>query len=544
MKFRLKYKTKLNLFFTLLIILYIGLQAVTVLFDRADNSVFNGVVMAVQFALCLFMVRKDCRRGYITSTILMSLSMLDMIIAMAVRHVTSPLPGIFNCIIYMFALFLLTKQFELREKDALTDMLTGLDNRRALFRKLDARISNGEDFHIIYIDLGNFKFINDNYGHICGDYVMMTIAQRLRESIGDKGICTRIGGDEFVIVLNGSFDPFNTATELINKLSEKITVPMEDSTIDCYLTSYAGISSFPRDADNYEDLLKYADIAMYKALHDHKERVCFFNQEMHQNLNRQVEVEKLIKEALDSNYFYLVYQPQYSICGKKLRGFEALLRMKRSDGVFVSPGEFIPIAENGELILNIDDFVIRRAMTDFKDIIKKTDSDFVVSINISAKNIGNPGFVKKVKEILDETKYPAKNLEIEITEYCLVDSVDIAINNIKQLRELGIQVALDDFGTGYTSLSYLAKMPINLLKIDKSLVDDIENNNKSREFVNTVISLGHQMGCEVISEGVETESQLHILGDNKCDFVQGYVWSKPLELNTAINLAEENNKAV
>ncbi|MCQ2465933.1 MAG: bifunctional diguanylate cyclase/phosphodiesterase [Clostridia bacterium] len=537
---KLNYKTKINIFFVFMAFLYLSCHFWMGYFDRTlPVAPFNGVLMAVQFAICLLMIRKDSKKGYIVSTVLMTISLIMMTSNIIIRHVLSPLPGVCNMIIYLFALFFLTKQFEYREKDAITDMLTGLTNRRGLFQQLDKKIIAQEPFHIIYVDLGNFKFINDNYGHICGDFVMMTLASRMKQEMQNKGTCSRIGGDEFVIVLNGDLEPGKVAESLLTKLGEKITVPMEGSTIDCYLTSYAGISSFPKDAENYEDLLKYADIAMYKALREHKGRISFFSKEMHQTLNRQVEVEKLIKEALESGFFYLVYQPQYSIHNKKLRGFEALLRMKRSDGVFVSPGEFIPIAENGELILSIDDFVLNRAMNDFKDIVNREGVDFVVSINISAKNIGNNGFVNKVKTIIEQNNFPAKNLEIEITEYCLVDSVDIAIQNIKELRAMGVKVALDDFGTGYSSLSNLAKMPINLLKIDKSLVDDIEKNSKRREFVNTVISLGHQMGCEVISEGVENETQVDILNADHCDFVQGFVWSKPLELDTAIDLAKE-----
>lgn len=535
---RLNHRTKSNITFSICILAFIILQILIVISDniRGLATPFNGVIMAFQFAICLIMIQIDNKKGYIISIILMTVSVINMLSAMLFRNIYTPIPGICNSIIYIGALFVLTKQFEHREKDAITDMLTGLRNRRGLFSYLDTKIIAGDPFHVIYIDLGNFKFINDNYGHICGDYVMQTLASRMRTQIGDKGICARIGGDEFVIVLDGENDPGPIAKELIAKIGEKIKVPLDDY-VDCYLTSFAGIASFPKDAANYEDLIKYADIAMYKASQDKSNKVCYFDQEMHSKLNRRVELEKLIKEGFEKDFFYLVYQPQYTINGKQLRGFEALIRMKTDDDVFISPGEFIPVAEKSDLILTIDNYVLKRALMEFRDVVAEKNKDLILSINVSAKNISNNGFVEKIESLLKETNFPAHNLEIEITEYCLVESVDIAISNIRRLRTLGVQVALDDFGTGYTSLSYLAKMPISLLKIDKSLVDDIEVDAKSREFVNTVISLGHQMGCEVISEGVENTSQLDILGNNKCDFVQGFVWSKPLDYTIAIEHA-------
>lgn len=176
-------------------------------------------------------------------------------------------------------------------------------------------------------------------------------------------------------------------------------------------------------------------------------------------------------------------------------------------------------------------------MLEFRDVVINDNQELIVSVNVSAKNIGSTAFVDKVKTMLNETGFPAKNLEIEITEYCFVQDVDVTINNINMLHDMGIQVALDDFGTGYTSLSYLAKMPINLLKVDKTLIDGIEENQKSREFVNVVISMGHLMGCEVVSEGVETENQVELLGNQACDFIQGYVWGRPLDYEIAKKMA-------
>ena len=256
--------------------------------------------------------------------------------------------------------------------------------------------------------------------------------------------------------------------------------------------------------------------------------------QMEEKLNRQLEVEKIIKNALSDNWFYLVFQPQFSTQDKKLRGFETLLRLRDGQGNNLSPAEFIPAAEKSDLILEITNWVLNNTLKTFAPFVKGTD--LIISINASSKNMESNLFVSEIKEALEATGFPAKNLEIEITEYSLLQSFDQTIENIKALRQMGVQVALDDFGTGYSSLSYLEKLPINLLKLDKSLVDDIESNQKSQQFINAVIYMGHLMGCEVICEGVESEGQLQLLKDNKSDFIQGFIWGKPIEFDKAKGL--------
>lgn len=533
----MKGKTKTTLIFIFCVVIFVAVQILIILAEPLGFAAYNGVLMACQFALCLVMVRQDYKKGAIASFILMAIALLNIAQAMLVRKLMSPLPGLCNTLIYIVTLALLANQFRVREQEAVTDVLTGLRNRRGLYKLLKKRIEDEKEFHVLYIYLGNFKFINDNYGHSFGDTLMKEVAKRMGEIVGGSGQITRLGGAEFVILINGDVNPEDVANRLIDRVSEKAVIERDHSKVECYLTVFAGISSYPKDADNHEDLIQYADIAMYRATKDKGTNVRFFDKEMKQFLNRRIELEKLIKEALKNDYFYLVYQPQYKLEGKKLRGFETLIRMKTADGATVSPGEFIPVAEKGDLILQIDDYVLRRAMKEFKDVVQQAGSNLTISVNVSAKNIGSIDFPRKVEKIMSETGFPAKNLEIEITEYCLVESVDITIENIKKLRDMGIQVALDDFGTGYTSLSYLSKMPINLLKIDKSLVDDIERDEKRRDFVSAVISMGHQMGCEVISEGVENEIQLELLGKQNCDFVQGYVWGRPLDYGVAKELS-------
>ena len=520
-----------------LVLVWLGLQAGIVMCDRYGIRGYNGVLTAAQFAVCLLAVWINYKVGTAISIILIGFSMINMLVVMIVTRKMDPLPGFCNLAIYTVTLLLLCVQFRIREKTAVTDFLTGLQNRRGLYQELNAGIEKGKPFYVIYIDLDNFKVINDNYGHTYGDSLLQLVTKRMKEIVGNRGVLSRIGGDEFVLVVDGEMNAAEIAERILDKICEKATLAANFTWIDSYLTAYAGISRFPEDSLDAEALIKYADIAMYQASKENKTRICFFNRTMEEHLKREVELERLIKDALTKDYFYLVYQPQYKLGDKKLRGFEALLRMRTPKGEFVSPAEFIPVAEKGDLILQIDDYVLRRAMKEFKDIVEQVEEELTISVNVSAKNISAKGFANKVKAILEETGFPSANLEIEITEYCMVQSVEATIQNIVELRALGIQVALDDFGTGYTSLSYLAKMPINLLKVDKSLVDDIVANEKSRDFVTAVIAMGHLMGCEVISEGVENEEQLALLNGQECDFVQGYVWGKPLDYEVARDIA-------
>lgn len=526
-------------FLTILTLAYLFTVFLQMWFNRTPYMSFNGVLMAFGFLFCLLMIFVDYNSGILVAGLCMFFSIINVffMIWKNTENRIAPLPGLVNTIIYMCTLLLLVSQFRRRDQESITDFLTGLRNRRGLYKVLRSKISANSPFTVVYLDLGNFKQINDNYGHTFGDTILKLTSQRITSIIGKNNIATRIAGDEFVLILNNNTDPYTVTQKIIDEIGQKKVINSSaEEKIEIFIKAYAGIARFPNDATTADNLVKYADIAMYEAAKSKMNSILYFDQKMAEKLTRQIEVEQHINEALENNLFYMVYQPQYELAQKKLRGFESLLRLKTADGEFISPAEFIPVAEKKDLILRIDDYVMRRVMNEFRDVVLNDTKNLVISINVSAKNIGNEKFIDKVTKCLEETGFPAKNLEIEITEYCLVQSVEVTIANIIALRNLGVQVALDDFGTGYTSLSYLAKMPINLLKVDKSLVDDIETNKKSQEFVNAVIAMGHLMGCEVISEGTENENQLTILKDQKCDFVQGYVWGKPMEYEDAKSL--------
>jgi len=503
---------------------------------------FLGILQAMIGLMCIVMVCLDDKIGRVLAYIFTLGSIFFMFMGIIRSGEMSSLPGIYNSIITVVSVTIISIGLSKADKRAVTDFLTGLRNRRGFVTLLENSIREKKHFHVIYFEIENFRTINDNLGHKYGDLALKTVADKLREVENEDNVyVSRIGGAEFAAVVFGSIDPESFATKVIEKMGTSITNVDDDFDIRLTLSIYSGISTFPDDSTNSDDLLKYADIAVFNARLGHsKNRICFFNNEMKERFFRQIELERIVKESLLKDYFYLVYQPQYEIKEKKLRGFETLIRLRLPDGTMISPGEFIPVVEKTELINRIDSYVLRRALKEAKQMVELRNKDITISINVSAKNISSNGFVDEVTNALKSSGFPPECLEIEITEYSFAEDREITIENVTRLRKLGIQIALDDFGTGYTSLSQVMHLPISLLKIDKSLIDDIENNQVNREFVDAIIYMGHLMNCEVISEGVESDEQLGLLMDHECDFIQGFVWGKPLEYDTAVKLCEEN----
>lgn len=500
---------------------------------------FLGIIQAVMGLLCIIMVSIDYKMGRIMALVFMLGSVFFMFMNIIRTGDMSSLPGIYNSIITIVSVMIISNGLSKADKRAVTDYLTGLRNRRGLVTLIDKSIKDKKSFSVVYFELENFRTINDNLGHKYGDVALKTVASKLSEFENEDNVyVSRIGGAEFAAVVFGSIDPKNFAEKVIEKIGTNVT-STNDMDIRLSLSVYSGICSYPGDANNADDILKYADIAVYNARTARsKNRICFFDKEMKEKLFRQIELERIVRDSLTNDYFYLVYQPQYDINNKKLRGFETLLRLKTPDGTSVSPGEFIPVVEKSELIMKVDSYVIRRALKEAKSMVDAAGSSIVISINVSAKNISSHGFVSEIREGLEESGFPPQCLEIEITEYSFAEDDITTTENLTELRSLGVQIALDDFGTGYTSLSQVMRLPVNLLKIDKSLIDDIEHNQVNRDFVDAIIYMGHLMNCDVISEGVESDKQLGLLKDHECDYVQGFVWGKPMEYEKALELCK------
>ena len=528
-------KKKRELLLTiLLVILFVVLQFVLQLSTVLNIVTYKGVLTSLQYGTCLLMILVNRKSGTKVGVTLMTISSIALVFII-LHGERSAIPGLCNSIFYIITIILISRYDVKKEEESKTDMITGVNNRKGIYIELQEKIYKNQEFNIIYLSLDNFKAINDSYGHAYGDELLRIIAKRIEAEIGEGCSLARVGGVDFVIAVDNKIDITETANKLIKVISEKAVLEVDEDRVDCYMVCYAGISNYPKDANDYESLIKYADIAMTCAMADKSMKAYVFDKEMADYMNRQVQVGNLIKEGLQKDYFYLVYQPQYEVYQKELRGFETLIRMKTESGDIVSPGEFIPVAEKSDLILQIDDYVLTRAMTEFKDVVAK-NPELTVSVNVSAKNFADENFVEKVKRIVNNVGFPFENLEIEITEYCMVNSMKTSVANINALRDLGVKIALDDFGTGYTSLSYVSTLPIDLLKIDKSLIDDIDINRKRRDFVRAVINMGQLMECEVLSEGVENNDQISCLRADGCDYVQGFVWSRPLPYEDALKL--------
>jgi len=515
-----------------------GLDLVTDSFELSSSNI-NGMLSSLISFICILMVLIAHKKGLISAYIFQALNIGFMTTEIIRHHNISTLPGIFNGIVSVVSVTLIYIQLTRSTKMAITDYMTGLMNRRGLVKYIDNKVLDKNQLFLIYLELDNFRVINDNLGHKYGDMILRIVAKRLKNYAGRDVFVSRIGGAEFAVLINSKNDPKEFAGKLVDNLGKNISIKAGDESITINITVYAGISEYPANALEADELLKFADIAIYHARKSKTKKVLFFDKKMKDVLSRQIELEKTVKDAIEKNWFYLVYQPQYTLKDKRLRGFETLLRLRLPDGTMISPGEFIPAVEKSEEILEVDQYVLKSALEEGKNLMNTSGrDDILISVNISAKTISSEDFVEKLKNIIFSTGFPTNNLELEITEYSLSDSKAVTANNIKTLRSIGVKIALDDFGTGYTSLGQVLELPIDLLKIDKSLIDDIYEKPVNRDFVDAVIYMGHLMKCEVISEGVESDEQLNFLRDHECDFVQGYIWGKPVPFYDALEICK------
>lgn len=539
--------------FVLLVILYLVTQFTLSQVNRLgvkiniadlvlDMRSISGSLNIFQIAIEISLVLLFKNAGLGTSLLLIFLSSIANFLSIIRTQSLASLPGIVmnvGAILILLILFSKLVQIDKNQDNlariAVTDSLTGLANNRGLMQALSNEIEKNNHFFFVLFDLYEFKKVNESMGIKVGDKALATVANRLSSITGNNELLAYAGSDEFYMIVRrpNDFNIHDYVERCIEKINNVIEFP--ELNYNVVLSTYAGIVEYPQNASSIDELIKYADIAMHEAKRFGINKCYLFSEDMANAINRSLYVENEIKYALEKDTFNLVFQPQYSAASKTLRGFETLLRMTAQNGEAIYPNEFIPIAESNELILAIDMYVINKATDMFKEVVINSGNKLILSVNISAKHMLENGFAKKVYQLLLEKGFPEECLEIEITEYCFIDSIDAALANINELKEFGIHVALDDFGTGYTSLSYLSKLPVDLLKIDKSFVNNIELSKTSSLFIKTVISLGHILGRDVLCEGVETTDQLKILTDMGCDYIQGFVWAKPMSYEDAIN---------
>ena len=410
------------------------------------------------------------------------------------------------------------------------DLLTDLPNRIHFLERLEMSIleasKNGTKVITVFLDLDNFKTVNDTLGHATGDELLVETAKRLITCIDGNNALARLGGDEFSFIIDDIRQQEGIAA-LLERVKLNFEEPFKVNDHIINLTASIGVSMFPEDGDTVEEIIKNADTAMYKAKEMGKNDYQFFNIKMQEDLLRKTTISRLLRNALKNNEFVLHYQPQYTVETGKLRGFEALLRWNSPEIGFLNPLEFIPIAEETGLIVQIGEWVLNTACLTCKKFETLYGCDLIMAVNISPIQLRQKYFHKVVIKALGATGLKPYSLELEVTEGIFIDSYDCIVDELKVLKELGVKTALDDFGTGYSSLSYLKKLPINLLKIDKSFVQEIDFLNLDNELTESIIALVSKLDIKTMAEGVETIDQLNYLVSAKCDYLQGYLLGRP-----------------
>lgn len=411
------------------------------------------------------------------------------------------------------------------------DGLTGCLNKATFVESLDAWLS-AKDFRqnsvLLFIDLDNFKRINDTLGHDIGDKILNDVGTMLRNDLPQEAVVGRFGGDEFVVFCPNMND-MDSVHELIYDVLNHFRHKMEFGKVKVHVTCSIGVAICPVDGEDSAMLLKNADTAMYKAKNEGKNSYSFYTPSMTEQLDRRLLIEEALRDAIGKESFKLQYQPIVDAKTKKTIGCEALIRMVDSELGFISPGEFIPIAEETDLIIETGDWVLENALCALKAYHDKGFDDFCMNINVSSMQIKEANFLEKLKGKIEKTKVPTEFIKLEVTESVLMENVKESIKLFNEVKAMGIKIALDDFGTGYSSLNYLRNIPLDVLKIDKSFVDEITTSKVLSEIVDSIINMAHALNITVVAEGVEHCNQYELLKEKGCDLIQGYYFSRPLD---------------
>jgi diguanylate cyclase (GGDEF)-like protein/PAS domain S-box-containing protein len=426
--------------------------------------------------------------------------------------------------------------------DALHDGLTGLPNRALFTDRLNlaiARAKRRDDygFTVLFLDLDRFKTINDSLGHLVGDQLLIGIARRLESCLRTGDTVARLGGDEFTILLDDIGEDPGDVIHLTERIKKELGRPFNLGGHEVFTSVSIGIAPSTTGYERPDDVLRDADTAMYRAKSLGKARHVVFDGEMHARAVNLLQLETDLRRAIERHEFLVYYQPIITLATGQLYGFEALVRWRHPKHGLISPADFIPIAEETGMIVNIGQWVLAEACRQLCAWQKRFPSSapFSMSVNLSARQFAQPDLIGQVRQVLQETGLDAKYLKLEITESAVMDNSEQAIETLKQLRALGVELSIDDFGTGYSSLSYLHRFPISMLKIDRSFVNQMTEQNENTELVRTIVMLAGNLGMDVVAEGIETETQLSQLQALDCKRGQGYYFARPMDAATAQN---------
>lgn len=409
------------------------------------------------------------------------------------------------------------------------DRLTDLPNRRLFGRRTRVAVAQalrkGKMGAVLFVDLDDFKLINDTLGQDVGDRVLLSVAERWNEHMRERTVIARQSGDEFMILVP-SLNEVADAESISREILEALNRPFYVDGHELHVTASAGVTIFPRDGEDPEILLQNADTAVYHAKGLGKNTYQLFTPAMHSSQLKRLTLENSLRGALDRGEFVVHYQPQVDARSRRIIGAEALVRWQHSEQGLIYPGEFIPVAEESGLIVSIGEMVLYSACQQARIWEEDGLAPVRVTVNLSARQFQQEDLVKTVTRVLRETRLERSYLELEITESTAMRDADVTIELLRNLKAQGVRVALDDFGTGYSSLSYLKEFPLDILKIDRSFVCELPMNTNDAHITNAVISLGHALDLEVVAEGVETEAQLEFLCSHGCDIIQGYLFGR------------------
>lgn len=419
---------------------------------------------------------------------------------------------------------------------AYTDSLTDLPNRIALEEEINRRITkSNQKFALIYIDVDNFKYVNDSLGHHIGDELLTYLAKCLRKVVKTKDFVARLGGDEFGIIV-GNYTKREQIFDLIDKLKQESGKTWYIYNHSFYISLSIGVSIYPDNGHEFNLLYKNADIAMYSSKNEGKDRIMFFEEAIEQNNLYHIEMAKKLQNAIESSEFELYYQPIITLSNNQIHGFEALIRWNEATRGYISPAEFIPLAENTGQIYAIERWVFQSALTQKKAWNAMGYSDIILSINLSSKTLISDVSFAIIESYLTDYHDNLENIVIEITETALITDMHKVILRAKRLKDLGLKLALDDFGTGYSSLTHIKFLPVDIVKLDRQFISQIENKGKDELIVNSVIDLVQKLGHQLVAEGIETQDQFNYLLENNVEFGQGFLMSKPVPIQIANNL--------
>ena len=417
------------------------------------------------------------------------------------------------------------------EHQAYHDELTNLPNRNLFMDRLEQAIKlahrNQTMIAVMFLDLDNFKEINDSFGHAVGDQVLTIIAKKLQSCLRETDTLSRLGGDEYCLIID-SFQQLEQINNVAVKLFNEMQKPMVFSNHELYVTSSIGISIYPQDGETPDTLLRNADAAMYKAKEEGRNSFHFYTEDMTERAFERVVMESNLRRALDQDEFVIYYQPQYDARDQSLIGMEALIRWQHPEMGLVSPAKFIPLAEETGLIVQIDRWVFKTALQQFSHWYKQGYKPGRLALNLAMKQLHQNDLLDFINDVLNQTECKTQWLALEVTESHVMNRPEQAIAVLQKISELGIEIAVDDFGTGYSSLAYLKRLPVNKLKIDQSFVRDVPGDDEDVAIVCAVIALAKSMGLGVIAEGVEQKIQKDFLLQQGCYLIQGYLYGKPM----------------